>query len=664
MWILGWLVFPFSRRLFAVLPDGGLAAGRLLALVLLSLLAFWGASLHLVSLKFAPIWMIGAPLFIAWNWKNRENGRWAKHNWRALAVSDAVFLLSFGLFLWFRLRHPEANDLEKPMDAALIAAAMRAEWLPFENPWFSGHLFTNYYYFGPLMGGLLSRIFSTPVQFSYNLIQPLFCAFFLSILWSLCTALSQSLKRGLAAMLLVGLGGHLEPLRQIWENGKLWPLNWWTTSRVIPDTINEYPAFTLAIGDLHAHFFALSLAVLWFCLCFNLWAPGAKRREATLIVSGLVLGAILMLNTWDAPLYGLLFFACAIATAPREKWAKFGALVPFPIAVVAALPYFSRFEAQVSGAVREFWLPSFVSFFLLWGAWIGLAIWAFGLRNWKTERDEPAKFRLFLILVGFLALVAPFCFYIKGVFGDGPLRHQDTVFKFGLQAWLLGGIGIACEVLVRLRAVLANKIWPIRAATWTTAAFLIVILSLAPLCTLWARTVESAPLDMDGKVRLSLNAARFMSDDGAAGIEWLRKNAEPGATVLEPLDSDNSGNPTGDYDANWGRVSAFSGVPTPVGWPAHIAAWGADGREINQRADLIWRVYGWPSDAIGFAALKTLGVRYIFVTGEAYLNGEPAFVKAARRLDGYGLTIMRGFYGFKQNAPQIVRFDGSTDEKE
>ena len=54
------------------------------------------------------------------------------------------------------------------------------------------------------------------------------------------------------------LSGPLEPLRQWSERGWVWPFDWWATSRVIPDTINEYPAFTLAVGDAHAHFYALS----------------------------------------------------------------------------------------------------------------------------------------------------------------------------------------------------------------------------------------------------------------------------------------------------------------------------------------------------------------------------------------------------------------------
>ena len=42
------------------------------------------------------------------------------------------------------------------------------------------------------------------------------------------------------------------------------PNDWWfwNASRVIPDTINEFPFFTFTYADLHAHMMALPLTLL------------------------------------------------------------------------------------------------------------------------------------------------------------------------------------------------------------------------------------------------------------------------------------------------------------------------------------------------------------------------------------------------------------------
>ncbi|MBW3636949.1 MAG: hypothetical protein KY445_10900, partial [Armatimonadetes bacterium] len=149
LWALGWLVLPLSSRLFPFLPDKGLAAGRVAALALLSLAAFWSAATHLIPLSIASFALIIVPIGIAIGWKNAAFRVQISKNWRRFLVSDAVFLLVFGLFLWVRLRNPNAADLEKPMDMALLSAAMRAEFLPFQIPWLAGQPFSNYYYFGP-----------------------------------------------------------------------------------------------------------------------------------------------------------------------------------------------------------------------------------------------------------------------------------------------------------------------------------------------------------------------------------------------------------------------------------------------------------------------------------------------------------------------------------
>ncbi|HEX9997491.1 MAG TPA: DUF2298 domain-containing protein [Abditibacterium sp.] len=609
LWVLGWLVLPLSSRLFPFLPDFGLAAGRVVALLLMGLLSFWGATAHWVSLDFSAYQLFILPIPGLIFWKNREFRSRISSNWRQLLLCDAIFLLAFAVFLWVRLRHPAAGDLEKPMDMALIAAALRADFLPFENPWFAGQNFTNYYYFGPFLGSLLARAFATPPQFAYNLVQPLFCAFFLSTTWSLAATLSKSAKIGVLAMLLVCVGGHFEPLRQIAQNGWSFPLDWWKTSRVIENTINEYPAFTLLIGDLHAHFYALCLAPTFLGLCFGiLQCQSPRLRRALLVLGGAFLGVFALTNTWDTPLYALLWFGCALWNRINSSWNRTddlflgGALMTAPL---VALPYFLRFKSQVSGVVFDPWVPHLFSFALLWGGWWALGFTALALQN-KPKDDENLEnetvFRQFLIAVGVLALVFPFVFYIHGAFGNSDLRYQDTVFKFGLQAWLLLGVGIACELGVAFRRWQTTQKALLRFASTVFALNLGLILSLAPASVLWTRANSYAPRNEAGKVVLSLDATRFLPPEDSMGIEWLRQNAKPGERVVEAIGND--------FDANFARVSAFSGVASVLGWPQHASGWGASWEEVQMRTALVKEVYE-ASDSR--AALRELRANYVFV---------------------------------------------------
>src|SRR5690606_24709320 len=41
---------------------------------------------------------------------------------------------------------------------------------------------------------------------------------------------------------------------------------WWHPTRAIPDTITEFPAFSLLLGDLHPHVFALPIGIVALAL--------------------------------------------------------------------------------------------------------------------------------------------------------------------------------------------------------------------------------------------------------------------------------------------------------------------------------------------------------------------------------------------------------------
>ncbi len=568
LWLLGWAVFPVSRRLFSFLPDQGLAVGRVLAIFLGALGAFWLASLHILPLAVGGWLVVAIAICCALRWSREEMREAFREAKASLIVSDCVFVLAFLFFVWVRLRHPSINDLEKPMDLALLSQSAQTQMLPFEHFWFAGVDFTNYYFFGPFVGGILTRVFMTAPPYAYNLAQPLFCALFLSVLWSLGAALSRSKWLGLGVMALVGLGGHLEPLRQLREGGHLGELDWWKTSRVIPDTINEYPVFTMLIGDAHAHFYALSLAIAHFCVCLGIVCLEAPRARAVLIVmGGVLLGVIAMTNTWDIPMYGVLWGLCVFYARRKEadgknrKLTQNAAWMGLTLGAVAAFPFFQNFRSQVSGGGFTLWIPQLFSFALFWGGWICLGVITFGFEPGKIAPSREGVFRKFLLAAGIIAVLFPSVYYIGGVFAGSDLKHQDTVFKFYLQAWLLGGTAIASEFLLRLRVWSRGAGRAASVPAWAALAVLAAVLSLAPYATWKTRTQGY------GEDGLSLDGGKWLPQSDHKAIEWLRDQS---GVVVERLDEHNAG----DYDANAGALATQSGLPSFLCWPGHVRGWG------------------------------------------------------------------------------------------
>lgn len=492
------------------------------------------------------------------------------------------------------------------------------------------------------MGALIKRTLSTPLPYAYNLIQPAFCALFVSTLWSLCVALCRSRLRGSLAMIVVAFAGNFEPLRQWLDTSSLarsssFPfLDWWSTSRVIPGTINEYPFFTLAIGDAHAHFFAFSLAALLFCLCYELCQASSTKRQPYLIacLSSIVLGAMIMTNSWDFPIYFLLTVACLgiAGRALLTRQVLTGVFVVLGGALFVAFPFLHTFQSQTGGIAWEWWQVPVASVLLIWSGFLafwllflGLHVRSTGVRTkdhifknsltatslvfilalfcpfllalalvlllglttfilcsecistsiaQRTEEcvSSDTKFVFLLGTTGLFALFLPILFYQRGYFG-GELRHQDTVFKFGLQAWLLLGTAASCGILSFASNTTIRDSMIIKIAK--NCMCLLWIIPIVCSYSVWqARSTHVSPLSLCG--------AQHRSLDEQQALHWLEENAAKESMVIEAVGRDQSGQFTGAY-GEYGRVSALTGIPAYIGWPQHAGFWGAKPNQIQMR---------------------------------------------------------------------------------
>lgn len=108
------------------------------------------------------------------------------------------------------------------------------------------------------------------------------------------------------------------PSRYLW---------WWRASRVVQDydlsgawreVIDEFPFFSYLLGDLHPHVLAMPFALLAIGLCLNLYLGGAKGKFRwiwfdlnltwqTFVSAAVIIGGLAFLNTWDFPIYLVLF---------------------------------------------------------------------------------------------------------------------------------------------------------------------------------------------------------------------------------------------------------------------------------------------------------------------------------------------------------------------
>ena len=358
--VLGWAVFPI---LFVSLPglrDRGYGLARILALLLLAYLTWLAASLRLLpntrgTIFRVVLWLVVVGGGIGWL-KHHSLRRFLRRRWRTILWMEFAFALLYVGWIGVRLLHPDLWHVvfggEKPMDFAYFNAVMKSTWFPPYNPWFSG-TYVNYYYFGFVIVGSLTKLMATVPAIAYNLALPLLFALTglgaFSVAYNLSRRDKDALTVGAFGLLFVLLIGNLGVIqliveklidlgggdalfpstvpglpeavaaaRGLWQlivRGASLPVRieawYWEPTRIIPappteaGPITEFPAFTFLYGDLHAHMVALPLTLLALAVAIY-WAKARRPRWPSFLIGALAIGALQPTNTWDYPTYLVL----------------------------------------------------------------------------------------------------------------------------------------------------------------------------------------------------------------------------------------------------------------------------------------------------------------------------------------------------------------------
>ncbi len=175
--------------------------------------------------------------------------------------------------------------------------------------------------------------------------------------------------------------------------------------------------------------------------------------------------------------------------------------------------------------------------------------------------ERPA---LALAALGLFLFMVPEIVYVVDSYGD-RLHRMNTVFKSYIQAWIL----LAMALPVLLRVGFPDRL--VRAVL--TCA--LVIAALPHLVWMVLNQVSGRSLGLDGMA--------WMHPGDRAIVRHLR-NQPTETSMVEAV---------GGAYTEYGRFSAYSGVPSVIGWENHELVWR--GHEVtgetNRRAELVREIY-------------------------------------------------------------------------
>jgi len=263
--------------------------------------------------------------------------------------------------------------------------------------------------------------------------------------------------------------------------------------------------------------------------------------------------------------------------------------------------------------------------------------------------DRPLAFTLLLGTVAFALVAGCEIFFLKDVFA-GNYPRMNTVFKFYFQAWAM--LSITCGAGTYF---LFESFWPavrpvdVRHAlqlvvgTYWVRILLVLLVAGAvyPVVASYQRTNEYAQRTN------SLDGLAYMQSYDPAdydAIQWLNTHVQGDPTIVEAIGPDYS---------DYGRISAFTGLPTLMGWVGHEYQWrvnwlnkDVNAADFDRRQADVTSIYTSKSSNVVLSLMDHYQAQYLYVgplEEETYLGADlhrfGSFMQVV--YSGHGVTIYK-----------------------
>jgi len=638
--VLSFVNLPLTFIIFKNSKDKGYAFSKIIGILVFSFIAWYSSFLikYNFGLVFSLLLTLCINIYVFKSQKISFDKRYAK-------IIEIIFLSSFVVFCLIRSFTPAAEGLEKLFDMSLINGILQSEKMPPKDPWYSGYNI-NYYYFGHFIVATLTKMSFLPSYVTFNLSLATIYSILAIEIFSITYNITEKLKLGFLGILLFlflsNLLGFLQILtffkpelvdflsstfnikyamtcchdpRQNFFNFLLtFPV--WSSTRVIPNTINEFPYANFMFGEVHSHILSLPIQMLLIGVLLCLY-NSKKYNFILLPFSALVISTIYITNSWDAPTYFALFYAVNIILL-LERRIKFKTLL-YSISLVTfaflvfSLPYILTVNKKASFGLAVEKSNIFQELILF-------PVFIFSIFYYYVKKDPELFFYIlvfssviyFLTQIQIIVLLLPFIvFSLKAINNrENMLIHlliffgslimlfpeiffidsrYNTIFKFYYHIWIFWSIS-SVFIIQDLR----------KDKTFITILLILIILSL-PM-TIFA-TIDRFNQGMNDGI--SLDGLKYMQKyhpDDYALLMWARKNINHNEIILEA---------SGDAFTYTSIFSSYTGLQTPVGWNNHVGIhhniWPED------RMKDVKIIYETDNQTLAFNLIKKYNISYVFV---------------------------------------------------
>ncbi|MEO8581259.1 MAG: DUF2298 domain-containing protein [Patescibacteria group bacterium] len=424
-------------------------------------------------------------------------------------------------------------------------------------------------------------------------------------------------------------------------------------TRFIPRTIHEFPSYSFIVSDLHAHVWNL-VNVLTFFLIVFVWgstllelaqAETAMRKKSWLTLTsiiGVFMGIFVMTSTWDGLVYSL--FLCVISSilllAKPQLFLKLVAsgIMIIILMVITSSPWWLHFDSISQGAAIATEHTIWWQLVVLWFAHIFVGCVGAALTFSIIKKNKQFSFA-HLMLIGFVVtaiclIILPELFYIRDIYSTQP--RANTMFKLTYQAFIQLSIVMAITLGILLSKLTKGKTKSIHAVTFMSVVMLVVAVGIYPYFGYRDYYLGTGFIKYDNFSQYTHDYFKTLGSKyhGLDGMRWLDQQYPDDYQAylwLKKVD----GRPhiveaVGDSYTTFDRMSAFTGLPTVLGWRVHEWLWRGSYDIPGKRSAEVESMYLSPLSDESQRLFNQYLVKYVIVGDkerEAYPQLNPSDLK-------------------------------------
>ena len=577
---LQFLVWPLIKKYFSKLPDQGWALGRVTVTLMAALLIWQLSYLGITENNNEKLFAVLALFGLLSLWQIITHGvkafTVARTTAKIIAIEEYLFLVGFGVMALIRAHAPSLDSLEKFMDFGFLKQYLLSPTLPAPDMWQAGQTI-NYYSFGHFWASIWVRVWGVTPAVGYNLMLAFIFGTSMSLVFLVCVMLAGNKNSkaatigGIIGALGVMVAGNSHVIWYLIKNRGL--DNYWyaEATRFIHNTIHEFPSYSFVVSDLHGHVLDLPIVLTFLAVLFY-WVGNKKRVYE--IAMGVLFGVMMMTNTWDVAVYGLVILVLGIQMAVANTGELKKLLETAGIMLVSfllvALPWWLSFTSISSGVEMVTERSPFWQLLVLWSGGMVVNILAVIVEG---RGEKKIVVRTLALSAVFLIAIPEFVF-ARDIYPNHP--RANTMFKLTYQAFILMGILLGVTL-----GNLLDRGKKIVLGLRVAAIFIIFFI--------FAGTMNFS------FIAFTTYYDNFSNYYGLDGEKWMQTKAPEnyGAVkyLRENMNEKNMVEAVGDSYTLFNAVSVFSGVPTIQGWRVHEWLWRGGYSVVASRETEVKEIY-------------------------------------------------------------------------